>query len=352
MTKTGLLTPQSGREQNGQAGYVLGFDGGGTKSVAVVARDDGTVVGIGKSGTTNFQCVGVVEAGRQVELAIGAALKSAGIQPEQVSHAAYGVAGADRDADFDTVANYVLPANPAGELLIANDTTIALRAGTKDGVGVALICGTGSNCIGFDADRNQVKVGGLGNFTGDVGGGEDIVHKAIVLAMRGEDGRGPETILARELARALGVEQLVDVIAFFYPDHYNPPDLGKLVPIVFKCAAKGDPVAVALLTQIGDELGHNAVTACRQLFKKNDPITVVLGGSILQKARPRIFWDRIFAKLAKNFPKAEVVPLKDEPALGAVFFALDMRHGAPAGSVRMNRVRKSYRAVLAKLEGV
>lgn len=348
--KTGLLTPKSGREQSGQASYVLGFDGGGTKSIAVVAREDGTVVGIGRSGTSNFQCVGVTEAGRQVDLAIKAALAGAGITPEQISHAAYGVAGADRDADFDTVANYVLPANPAGELLIANDTTIALRAGTKDGVGVALICGTGSNCIGFDAERNQIKVGGLGAFTGDAGGGEDIVSKAIVEAMRGEDGRGPETVLGRELAKALGVEELVDVIAFFYPDHYNPPDLGKLVPIVFKCAAKGDAVALALLNRIGDELGQNAVCACRQLFKKNDPITVVLGGSILQKARPPIFWERIAAKLAKNFPKAEVVPLKDEPALGAVFFALDMRHGAPAGPTRMNRVRKSYRALLTQLE--
>ncbi len=327
-----------------QGEYVLGFDGGGTKSICVIAQADGTVVGVGDSGATNFQGVGVGAAGQEVEKAIVQALKQAGISADQVATGAYGVSGADREADFDTVSEYVLPHNPAGHWLLANDTTIALRAGTSDGVGVALICGTGSNCIGFNAEGKQAKVGGLGRFTGDSGSGEDLVERAIIAAMRAYDGRGPQTMLYDRLCRALGLTDLVDIIAFFYLDDYRPVEIGAFAPLVFECAAAGDRVAQGILKSVGKELTLNTLTACRRLFKKDDVIPVVLGGSILQKSKPAVYEEMIRAGLARRYPNAKVVKLKDDPVLGAVFFALDMLHGK-AGVRRMATVRRSYKAL-------
>ncbi len=322
--------------------YVLGFDGGGTKSICVIADAEGRVAGVGLGGCTNFQGNGQTAAGLEVEKAVRAALSDAGVRPEQVSTAAYGISGADRDLDFETVAGYVLPHNPAGEMLLCNDTTIALRAGTADGVGVALICGTGSNCIGFNREGRQAKVGGMGHFTGDSGSGENIVERAIVAAMQGQDGRGPKTSLYERLSEALGLAELIDIIELYYPDDYRPPDLGSLAPVVFRAAARGDRVAGRLLATIGDELARAATTAAKRLFAKDEKFPVVLGGSILQNARPPIFEDRIRKRLEKNYPEARVVKLKDEPVLGAVFYALDMLHGK-AGRNRMAAVRRTYR---------
>lgn len=327
--------------------YVLGFDGGGTKSICVIADEEGCVLGMGMSGGTNFQGVGVVAAGIEVKKAISKAVKVAGINPSSIVTAAYGVAGADRDDDFDTVASYILPHNPAGRIMLVNDTTIALRAGTSDGIGVALVSGTGSNCIGFNLDYQQAKVGGLGHLTGDVGYGEDLVNRAIVASMRSLDGRGPRTTLHEHFCRELELEHLEDIIVFGYADSFQPLDLGRLTPIVFDCAARGDKVAVRLLNQVGKVLAKNAVTACRCLFKPDDRFPVVLGGSILQKSKPPILVEAIKEGVAKRFPNARVVRLGVEPVLGAVFYALDLLH-QKAGRKRMASVKKTYPSFSAR----
>lgn len=321
--------------------YVLGFDGGGTKSIAVIADEDGQVSGVGISGVTNFQGVGVVSAGAEIKKAIQQAIKQAGIEASQISTAAYGIAGADRDEDFDIVAGYMLPHNPAGRVMLVNDTTIALRAGTTDGTGVAVICGTGSNCIGFNKNLEQAKVGGYGNLSGDAGGGESLVFRAIVACMMAKDGRGKPTMLDKTLCEALNIREIEDVIAFTYADDYNPPDFSKFAPVVFDCARKGDKVTIKLMEKMGKELAFSANTACRRLFKKDEKFQLVLGGSLLQSAKPGILAETIKTEVGKKFPNVRIVKLKVEPVLGAVFYALDLLHGK-AGQKRMSAVKKSY----------
>ncbi len=322
--------------------FVLGVDGGGTKTICAVADPDGNIVGVGHSGPTNFQAVGIVAAGLEAQKAIDSAIKAAGITHEQISYAAYGVAGADREEDFDIVVDYFRPNNPAGMWLLCNDTTIALRAGTNDGIGLAMICGSGSNCIGFNNEGNQAKVGGFGNFSGDIGYGENLVEQALTECTKSKDGRGPKTMMYDEFCKALGVKSLEDIIQFWYPDSYKPPVLKTYAPLVFKCAKAGDKVAVKLLTRIADELGSNAVTALRRLFKKDDKVKVVFGGSILQHSDPPIYAERIKAKVLKHYPNATIVRLKDEPVVGAVLFALDLMHGK-AGRTRQANVKRSYK---------
>jgi len=321
--------------------YVLGFDGGGTKSIAVISKEDGEVVGVGKSGVTNFQGAGTVAAGIEIKRAINQAIKQSGIKRSQISTAAYGIAGADRDEDFDIVAGYMLPHNPAGRIMLVNDTTIALRAGTTDGVGVAVICGTGSNCIGFNNELKQAKVGGYGELSGDAGGGESLVTRAFVACMMAKDGRGPKTMLDQKLCEALEIKQIEDVIAFTYADSYNPPNFSELAPVVCKCAQKGDKVAIKVLRTMGKELAFSGLTACKRLFKKDDKFPLVLGGSLLQAAKPGIMADTIKEQIGKKYPNSRVIKLKVEPVLGAVFYALDLYHGK-AGRNRMAKVKRTY----------
>ncbi len=327
---------------NTAAAHVLGFDGGGTKSICVIAQADGTVKGVGRSDCTNFQGVGVEAAKQEVARAIELALKDAKLRPDQIATAAFGIAGADRDEDFETVAGYVDVSQPAPHWMLVNDTTIALRAGTSDGIGVAMVCGTGSNCIGFNAAGKQAKVGGLGHLTGDVGGGEDIVEKAIIASLKAEDGRAPKTILGQRLAQAMGLKKLEDVIVFTYADNFQPVNFGQYSTLVFKCAAEGDRVAQRLLERIGREQAHSVVTACKRLFKKDETFPVVLGGSIMQKSNPPYFADAIKQAVGKRYPNASVHKLTSDPVIGAVGFALDLLHGK-AGRNRMAKLKRSYK---------
>ena len=304
--------------------YVLGVDAGGTKTSAVVADEDGTIFGAAVAGAGNFQGIGRIAATRNIANAISAAINAAQIEQSTIATAGYGIAGADRPKDFETVHEMLEEINVADQYLLTNDTTIALRAGTSDGVGVALIAGTGSNTIGFNKEKQECKVGGLGKFTGDYGSATDLVEKAIIASMKGFDGRGPKTLLYDLFCRELSVKELWDIIEFFYVDSYQYIEINQYAPIVFTAADEGDHVALKLLKDTGKQVGHEAAVCIHKLFKKNDKITVVLGGSVFQKASNPVMVNSLTNYLISRFPNLKIVKLQHEPVLGAVLFGLDI----------------------------
>ncbi|MFC1889571.1 N-acetylglucosamine kinase, partial [Thermodesulfobacteriota bacterium] len=211
--------------------YVLGLDAGGTKTACLVASTEGAITGRGESGPANFQSCGRVSARYEMSEAINGAIASAAIDRSEVVAAYYGVAGADRDADFETIREILEPINPATDWEIENDSIVGLRAGTPDGVGIGLVAGTGMNAIGRNDRGGRKRVGGLGRFSGDFGAAFDLVEYGLFCAMRGHDGRGDPTILYDLFREAFGLDELEDLIEFYYLDDYRAPDLAAFAPV-------------------------------------------------------------------------------------------------------------------------
>ena len=307
-----------------QPSYVIGLDAGGTKTIALVADTRGEVLGVGHAGPANFQSAGRVSARSELDKAIRRALRKAKVKRTQVVFCAYGVSGADRDDDFTTVSEILEPITPSSQFLLVNDTTVALRAGTKDGVGVALIAGTGSNCIGFNAQGGIAKVGGNGRLMGDLGYAEALVEDAIMACFRALDGRGPDTKLIQMFCEAMGVGKLEDLFTSWYADSYHPPRLGDYAPVLFQAAAKHDKVALQVIDLAARERSAATIAALRRLgFGKKDKPTVVYGGSVFQKSTPPVFPKMVTEYILKRYPQANCVKLKHEPVVGGVLLALD-----------------------------
>ncbi|MCZ7582111.1 MAG: hypothetical protein M5R36_01580 [Deltaproteobacteria bacterium] len=225
---------------------MLGLDGGGTKTIAAVATLDGRVLGVGRALSANFQGVGRRAATLEIKNAVTEALEKSKTRPEDVVAAGYGIAGADRDKDFDIVAEMIVEAGPPCPFVLCNDTTLALRAGTRDGVGVATVAGTGANTMGFNKEGAHVKVGGM-DFCGDSGSSYMIVQEALVAAMRAWDGRGPKTILSDIFCETFGLEEIADIIEKTFFDSYEHLRLNKYAPLVFDAARRGDRMALNVL---------------------------------------------------------------------------------------------------------
>ncbi len=66
----------------------------------------------------------------------------------------------------------------AAQVDIVHDADPVLAAGTADGIGVALIVGTGSVAIGVDGSGNKAICGGWGHWFGDKGSGYDLGRTA------------------------------------------------------------------------------------------------------------------------------------------------------------------------------
>jgi N-acetylglucosamine kinase-like BadF-type ATPase len=328
--------------------FVLGVDAGGTKTLAALADEGGTVRGVGLGGSANYQGCGLRGAEQQLARALAAAATAAGARLDALAAAAYGVSGADRPKDFALIRGSLERLAPCPRLRLENDTLVALRAGTLDGVGIALIAGTGSNAIGRNAQGQTLQVGGLGRWSGDHGSAGQLGEAALVAAFMGQDGRGPPTSLGPRICQALGLERLEDVIEFgFYDLERGPLDTGTLAPLLFAAAAEGDPVARALLQQAGLEVARATKVLLARLFPGGEEVSVVFGGSVFQRGADPTLIDTVAAETRAARPATRFVRLEDEPVLGAVQFAFDDA-GWPVTPRVAARLRSSFADGLAR----
>jgi len=306
--------------------YLLGMDAGGTKTLCILADEHGKVVGLGRAGCGNYQAAGSTGAGRELRLAIQAAIQEAAIDPVDIATAFYGISGADREEDFAAIRKILAPINPAPRMFLENDTMIALRAGTEDGVGVGLISGTGTNAIGFNRKGERLQVGGWGSpYLGDYGSAHDIAATAFRLAQRGWDGRGRPTLLYEKLIKALGLKRLIDICAWDHADTLQPLDVASFAPLVFEAAEEGDEVAIHILEFAGTEISLAARAVLRSLFHAEDTVAVVLGGSVFQKGSHPGMVDALEREIRKEFASVRFVILDKDPVIGAMLAAAD-RH--------------------------
>lgn len=304
---------------------VLGVDVGGTKTAAVLATLDGQVIRRERAGAGNYQAIGL-EAARQVYTdAVTPLLLEARERGLSVEAAAFGLCGLDRPIDEVRLRGIITPLlSPATRALLLNDTGLILRAGTHDGVGVAVVSGTGSNCLGRGPEGAEARIGGFGHGFGDDGSAEDIGRDGARAAFRAEDGRGEATTLGPLLVARYDLVHLYDLVDYFLVD---APDgqasMGALAPLVFEAALGGDAVCQAILQEAGEELGRAAVVVGQQLFESDAALPLVLGGSVWQRGQGETMRSAFMTTVRAAFPGSTISTLSGPPVLGAVLLAMD-----------------------------
>ena len=153
---------------------VLGIDGGGTKTHAVIADAEGAVRGFATSGPANWEVVGLRGAGESLREATRRALQAAEPKSGDLRAAALGLAGIDWDSDTPRMAAEADQLGLTCPAEVTNDSFIALRAGTADGVGVVVIAGTGAISAGRSRDGRTFRTLGQEAEFGDTGSASDV----------------------------------------------------------------------------------------------------------------------------------------------------------------------------------
>lgn len=316
---------------------VLAIDGGGSKTDVLVCDLDGRVLGRARGPGTNHQtCGGVDEAMRRLD----ALVRAAGVT-EPVELAAVYLAGADLPVELAMLTSAVESAGWATKSIVDNDTLAVLRAGTAAAEAVAVVCGTGINCVARAGDRT-VRFPALGPLSGDWGGGPEIGALALWHACRAEDGRGEPTTLATAVPAHFGLTSAAEVATTAHLDPAFALRLDELAPVVFALAdppfpttdthpprAEVDPVARSIVVRQGEEVVAFARAALRRLGL--DRATVVLGGGVL-RARNPVLMEVVAAGLAGS----ELVVVDEPPVVGAALLGLDAL-GATAAAERQLR---------------
>ena len=297
---------------------VLGLDGGNTKTVAIVAGLDGVVLGTGRAGCGDIYGSTAEAALGEIDAAIDGALAEAGRSRDDVVAAGCSLAGADWPEDFeflDAAMGGRLP--NVSEIVIVNDGLGALRAGTSDGQGVAVVCGTGS-AIG--ARRGNAVW--HASFWGEDGGAGTLGRAALRALVRSDLGIDPPVGFTEAALTVIGVPTVEALLHEATRRGAPRTLLARLAPMLLDAAEAGDQVARDIVVRSGRVLGEYArVAAGRVGFEGRTYPLVLAGGVFLHPTA--LLRDEIVAAL----PEATLVETEFEPVVGALLLGFDRLDG-------------------------
>jgi N-acetylglucosamine kinase-like BadF-type ATPase len=302
--------------------YVLGVDGGGTKTSAWLAPlvDDGAgvILGRGQAGPGNPRAAGFETAQANIEAAIAAAFADAGLPRQSVAAACFGLAGAGRDVEQQRITAWALQQQLAAKIRVTGDAEPILAAASPDNCGIALICGTGSLAWGRNRAGQIARCGGWGYLLGDEGSAYAIALAGLQAAVRSADGRGELTSLLARFQKELAALTPQDLIDGVYSPQMTRERLAGMAHIVFDAALR-DATANKIITAAASELAEMIVVLCQHLqLPAGGYALAVTGGVILNEGLLRELLLQCLGR--RSVGPAELV-LVHEPVRGAIVLA-------------------------------
>lgn len=298
--------------------YVVGVDGGASKTVALIGTESGKILGRGESGPSNYHNIGAAAAGRAIKSAVIEAQRQANLRGVRLEIAVVALAAVDSEKDRSKARGFVRTAKIARTSFVVHDSVAALYAATKGKPGIIVISGTGCVAAGINRAGEYVRAGGWGYLIDDEGSAFDIGRKGLMRAFRMLDGRAPSTKLISILKRKFGVRKLEDALNLIYAEGMSVEEIARLAPLISKAASR-DRACKEILNNAGKALAALACVVARRLHMTGDSFEVGTVGGNFKSGRH--LFEPFVAGIRKECQRARVVKLRVEPALGALLLA-------------------------------
>lgn len=314
---------------------VLAVDGGGSKTHLALVGADGGVLSLVRGPSSSPHRLGVAGCLELLDGLLGDAVAEAGLPERDGAVADIGwllMAGVDFPSEERELSHAVSRAGWATRTTVANDTFAVLRAGTERGWGVAVVCGTGINCVGVAPDGRHARFPSLGATTGDWGGGFDVGLAAVSAAARAADGRGPATTLEEAVPAHFELRTPQELAEAIHRGRIPLRRVAELPPVVFAEAAR-DVVAAAIVDRLAAEVVALARVALERLDLTHRPAEVLLGGGLLQAGDGRVA-SAVERGLREVGPDLVVRRTASPPIVGAALLGLDELGAAPEAQER------------------
>lgn len=306
---------------------VLGVDGGGTKSVGLVADPSGNILARREIGATNINVVGLDGAARGLYKVIAECCDDVRCPPEELRSVVLALAGAGDDANRMRIKDAVIALFQKNgikppPIAVETDARAAVEGAFDGGPGVAIVAGTGSIVIGKTARGDILTCGGWGRFLGDEGSGYFLGREALRAVTLNMDKRGVATKLKPKLAQAHHIETRADITRVVYEQKF---ELSQLAPLVMEAAAENDLVAQRIIQNAALLLSEQARVIVMQMGILRKIGLVMLGGLIDHE---NVYSNTLHMKLMKLLPQVQVRQPSHSPAHGAVLLALGRKQKA------------------------
>ena len=300
--------------------YVIGVDGGGTKTEFVLLDYSGNIIGQQKGDSTNYQAVGGTKLKEEIGRCFTMLLNSTNVSSNKIEQLFLGLAGAGRESDRKEIIALFSDTDFSEKITVDSDAMVALAGAFGTGPGIIIISGTGAICFGKNSEGKVVRAGGWGYLLGDEGSGYFIGREAIIAALKELDGRGEKTKLRDRLEEHFKLSSIDQIIPHIYQNRIDRIAIANFAPIVFEQTSQGDAIAEKIIRTTGKELGRLAKAVAQQLKFEADEIKVAFIGSIFKQKDMLI--NEISKELYEISWNVEISDPMFAPQYGAALLAL------------------------------
>ena len=299
--------------------YVLGFDGGGSKTECVLMNATRMILARTHSGPSNPARVGAAAALAALKQSASAAFAEAAVKATELAAVCAGLAGTGDPGLSQQMVSGLTEWFPQAAMRVCTDLDAALAA-TGEPPAIVLIAGTGSAAMGSDAAGQTARAGGHGPLLGDQGSAYDVGRRAVLACVRNSERSGRDSSLGKQVLRQLGCANWLEVQqrAARTADDVFP----RLFPVVTAACDSNDDIACALLKNAASDLAALVETVTLRLsLGATEFFLAKLGGML---GRSAFFDERLDAALRKAAPTARIGLLPMSPAEGAAHLALGL----------------------------
>ena len=305
--------------------FVFGIDGGGTASTCLVCDLSGHALARIPGGALNFhpQHVGLERAMENLKELLTKAFTSVNCNPDQIENICLAISGVDRKEDAELVrSQFEKLFHCPAEMRICNDREAAWAGATGLAPGVVTICGTGGAVFGFNGKlRTGLDTFRIVGTTGSILGCSTLKRALL-----------KDTPDASRLRKALLIHLNIAggrmELANWFQRGPAARELASLcLPLVVE-AKCGNPLALNLLKEAGEDLGYATLILIRRLFDYTEPCHVYPVGGVFKGAGDLVISP--FTKIINTFQKeSHILPPELPPEAGACLLALEKNKKVP-----------------------
>lgn len=300
------------KTQTFQRPFLLGIEGGGTRTTALLADARGREIQRAIFGPGNVRLLD--------DRTLRRLLRQISKQFESPDAIGLGLAGARHAKDRARVQAEVAKVWKATPCRVTHDLEIALAGFNAKETAVLVLSGTGSCCFGKAAEGRTAKMGGWGHILGDKGSGFEIGLRALKAVVFYFDRDATWSRLGERLLTATGTNEPDDLIDWVAAADKHA--VAALAPEVFASAKKRDRIARDILEGAAGMLAKDAVNCARKLASKKNPVHFVLAGGVL-RGQPA-FARKVRQAICERWPQATVQVQNHEGVWGAIEFAKNL----------------------------
>jgi N-acetylglucosamine kinase-like BadF-type ATPase len=324
--------------------YVLGVDGGGSKTHYAIFDMHGNLINFIEGGSSYYEMYsnGYEGVSKEIWDSFARLLQPKGLKPEDIGYGIFGLSGVDTRSETREYSR-IIQNTGIKNFKVFNDAFLGIKAGSLKGYGICSINGSGTCCTGIDRNGRWEQIGGRGFRFGDEAGSRHIGSMVIRKVYDSYFRCAPQTIMETMLFEKLAINSENDLVDTVYEKVYTGDiKITDFCKIAFAAANLNDEAALDILKKAGKEMAASVVGAIRTLdFSLDEEIDVIMAGSVSIKGENPALVDEFKSKVSSNAgKKINFILLQGLPVTGAVIWAMEELGGKIHTEIREKIARE------------